>query len=281
MIRLLATVRDTDFFLILIVSIGIILLFVTTVLSILYISINRKNNYQIKIRNLQNEFEKELLKSTVEIQEQTLNQLSSEIHDNICQVLSFVKLNLNIIRLQDTDTDNTQRVNDSKEQISKVIYDLRDLSKSLSLDYMMKLGLQEAIQFEVTRINKNKIADINLITIGPTRKLGEKRELVLFRIFQESVNNALKHGKPSHLEVLLDYTEPNFKLSVADNGEGFDMGNVPGEAGLGLSNMRNRALLIGAELTVTSHLNEGCIITVSISQSQPEAINSGQINFHL
>src|SRR5258708_35907012 len=83
---------------------------------------------------LQAAFQQELLKTQLEVQEQTLNYISTEIHDNITQVLSFVKLNLGMIT-NETEI-NKKKINETRELVSKSINDLRNLSKSLSFEHI-------------------------------------------------------------------------------------------------------------------------------------------------
>jgi signal transduction histidine kinase len=78
--------------------------------------------------------------------------------------------------------------------VAQVINDLRDLSKSLSYEHIIQLGLVQTMEIEAGRINKSGIIKVELAIGGDAHNLGEERELVLFRIFQEALNNALKHS---------------------------------------------------------------------------------------
>jgi signal transduction histidine kinase len=93
-------------------------------------------------------FQQTLLQSQLEIQEQTLKNISQEIHDNIGQALTLVKLNLNTMDF-DLNEQSNQKIITSKELISKAINDLRDLSRSLNTDIIADLGLQNAIEQEL------------------------------------------------------------------------------------------------------------------------------------
>src|SRR5215213_4553470 len=90
-------------------------------------------------------FEKEILESKLEIQEQTLKNVSQEIHDNIGQILSLAKLTINTMNHTEPETLQ-EKINDSKQLVGKAIQDLRDLSKSLDTDYVTQMGLIKSIE---------------------------------------------------------------------------------------------------------------------------------------
>lgn len=212
-------------------------------------------------------YEQTILKTQLEIQEQTFHNVSQEIHDNIGQVLSFVKLNLSTAYgLSEEEKDD--KITESKDLVAQAIGDLRDLSKSLSFDHISANGFIETIKTEVQRINKSKLVEINFTLDGTYYSLGEQRELVLFRIMQESVNNALKHSGAKYLTVSLRYTENLFTLTVLDNGSGFDFKEALAKNGSGLKNIKNRASLIGAEYTINSFVGQGSEIKVTLNPVQ-------------
>ncbi|MFA6246835.1 MAG: sensor histidine kinase [Mucilaginibacter sp.] len=211
---------------------------------------------------LESKFQQELLKTQVEMQEQTLNHISREIHDNVTQVLSFVKLNL-AIPAKATPEQAEQKISESRNLVAQVINDLRDLSKSLSYEHIMQLGLVQTIEIEAGRVNKSGIIKVDLAIGGDARNLGEQRELVLFRIFQEALNNALKHSGAKQLKISLDYFDHLFNLTIQDNGVGFPAHSL-NKSGSGLRNIVNRAALIGADAVIDSAPGKGCCIKITI-----------------
>lgn len=212
---------------------------------------------------LQSAFRQELLKTQIEIQEQTLTYISSEIHDNITQVLSFVKLNLGMIN--NVSEINKNKINESRELVSQSINDLRNLSKSLSFEHISLLGLVKTIEIEIERINNSGLINATLSIEGEIYSLGEQCELVLFRIFQEALNNTLKYSKAKDLKISLQYHSELFNLTLQDNGIGFLVNSYLKQDGLGLRNIKNRAALIGAVAAIESSPGEGCCIKVALN----------------
>jgi signal transduction histidine kinase len=229
--------------------------------------------YQKKQRQNQTErdamqaaFRQGFLKARLEIQEQTFAHVSREIHDNITQVLSFVKLNLAMIG--EVKNEQLTKINENRELIAQVITDLRDLSKSLSFESITKSGLAKTIEAETGRITKSGLVSSTFAIQGDIYPLGEQRELVLFRIFQEALNNALKHADAKHLTITLQYIPELFIFTFMDNGLGFSRENLDDLVGAGLRNIENRASLIGAVAAIESTPGNGCSIKISLNLLQ-------------
>jgi len=219
------------------------------------------------------ELNREILVTQLEIQEQTLKNISQEIHDNIGQALSLAKLNLNTIPLI-TDETTQQKISNSKELVSKAIIDLRDLSRSLDTDYVQEMGLQSAIEYEMEMIRKTGVAQIEMNNEGPSFRLDKQKELVLFRIVQEVLNNIIKHAKASKISVQSVYETNSFQLTISDDGQGVDLSplnkNNHSGFGLGIRNMHNRAKLIGAEFKMSSTIGAGTVVKI-ILQKQADS----------
>ncbi|MES2267668.1 MAG: histidine kinase [Bacteroidota bacterium] len=247
-----------------IVLIATIIFLLAPTFLVLYVNLynQRKKRHIEEKALLEARFQQELLKTQVEMQEQTLNHISREIHDNVTQVLSFVKLNL-AIPANATPKQAEQKISESRNLVAQVINDLRNLSKSLSYEHILQLGLVQTIEIEVERVNKSGIINIELAVGGYAHSLGEDRELVLFRIFQEGLNNALKHSGAQKLKVSLDYFDHLFNLTIHDNGKGF-LADEQNNRGSGLRNIVNRAALIGAVAVIDSAPGKGCCIKIAI-----------------
>ncbi|MEO7215070.1 sensor histidine kinase [Mucilaginibacter sp.] len=240
----------------------ILLLLAIFIIGFLFLYQRRHNKYHMEQEQLKAAFSQELLKTQIEMQEQTLHYVSQEIHDNITQVLSFVKLNLALTGNLN-ETDKAHKIDESRKLVAQAIGDLRDLSKSLSFEHIAQLGLVKTITIEVERINKSSIMDAVMDVNGQAFSLGDERELVIFRIFQEALNNALKHAGAKQFKINLKYTENSFQITIADDGAGFSIDNLT-TGGSGLRNMQNRAALIGGVANISSEPGKGCAITIII-----------------
>jgi len=211
-------------------------------------------------------YEKALLHAKLEIHELTLNNMSREIHDNIGQVLSFIKLSLSMAA-KFADEQERKKITESIRLIGEVIYDLRDLSKSLSLERIKKEGLWQVVPFEAARLNrKNGIRTAVSITGEPFSLCGQK-ELLLFRIFQEIIQYYIKHAASAFLLINLNYCNNFFTLTVRDTGKRLVLQDPDKLIGLGLDSIRQRAALIGAVVTQENGGGAGSCTMVSLDRS--------------
>ncbi|HWZ16815.1 MAG TPA: ATP-binding protein [Mucilaginibacter sp.] len=252
-------------------------LFILVTGFIIYFVILYRNK---QIRNkqekeqLQARYSQEILRAQIEMQDQTLNYISGEIHDNITQVLSFVKLSL-AMPANLTENDRQLKINESRELIGQTINDLRDLSKSLSYEHITSLGLLKTIEIEVERIKKSGLLNVTFLFEGEPYSLGSQPELVLFRIFQEALNNTLKHASAKHLKISLQYFNHLFNLTLEDDGDGFSKKLLYDQSGSGLKNIENRAALIGAVATIESSPGNGCCIKVTLNPLEQQVYADG------
>jgi two-component system, NarL family, sensor kinase len=228
--------------------------------------------YQKRQEELKNTFRQEILQAQLEIQEQTLQNISQEIHDNIGQVLSLAKLHLATMDLS-FDPFLEVKVQDSKSLVGKAIQDLRNLSHSLNTDFINETGLPGALENELEIIRKSRVYETIFSVDGAIQKLDKQKELILFRITQELINNIIKHAKAKKINVRLLYRPDYFSLTVADDGEGFDLTpqNQNNNFGLGIKNMNNRAKLIGAAFTMTSASGKGTTAEIVLPASYAKA----------
>lgn len=219
----------------------------------------RRIKYQQEKTALKTAYDQEILKSQIEVQNQTLQHIGRELHDNIGQLLSVAKINLNV--LEESNNSEHEYIKETHEIISQSINDLRALTKSLDGDFIKDFGLEESISHELQRIRKTKRFETQISVLGTKRALGYEIEIVLFRIVQEILNNALKHSKAKNIIVIFHYFPSTFKLSVKDDGNGFDLENIQAKsmksAGAGLRNMHQRMELIGGKCNIKSVVNEG------------------------
>jgi two-component system, NarL family, sensor kinase len=244
------------------------------IVNFLLIHNKRSQQHYHEKQQLESRFQQELLKSQLEIKENTLQNISQEIHDNIGQVLSLVKLNLGNINTGSPDL-LMQKIEDSYELVGKAIHDLRYLSKSMNTDYVTDMGLLRAVEHEVEMIQKSgAFSEVALHVDGEPLRLDPQIELILFRIVQEIISNIIRHAKASDIAVNVSYNDPVLKITITDNGCGFDLGPFSlyetNQFGLGIRNMHTRAHLVGATFSMMSTIGQGTTAIICLPLPIPE-----------
>lgn len=241
-------------------SIILVILAVFTTLFFL-VFVRKKRILEKKRELLQQNFERQLLETKLEIQSQTLNNISQDLHDNIGQVLSFVKLSLSMAVLPEA-IDSTLKIKESIQLIATAIVDLRDLSRSLSFERLKQEGLPKVIGYESERLNRSGIISSVYEITGTPVPIAAQTELIIFRMFQEIVNNILKHSGSQELFISLTFKDRLLSLEIRDTGNGFDKARLIAWEGLGMENIAQRAKLIGASVSIESAPGQGCITVV-------------------
>lgn len=234
-------------------------------LSVVFAFQKRYYKHQQEINSMKEKLKQELYKTQLEIKEQTMKNISQEIHDNIGQVLSLANMQLTAIELND-NSHATNKIDKAMELVSKAINDLRNLSKSLQGDNIVKAGLIKSVKTDLELIEKTGKYTTSMHVTGDAAKIDPSKEIIAFRIVQEALNNVIKHARASRINVALAYTETVLIISVSDNGRGFAEADTDlnEDFGAGLQNMRNRAALIQGRLRIESSASRGTTVLLSV-----------------
>lgn len=223
---------------------------------------NRLKKHVHEVRDLKNTYQQEILKAQLEMQEQTFRTISQEIHDNIGQILSLVRLHISTIPAADPAAVE-RKISTSKELLDKAIEDLRDLSKRLNTEYVAQQQLSDSLKFQLALIEKTGFYQTAFEIHGEERSLEPEKKLIIFRIAQEALNNVIKHAEAKTISVILMYLPDKTILSIKDDGHGFErpeQSETPAPLqGIGTQTMAYRAKLIGAQFGLQSRPGEGTL----------------------
>lgn len=248
------------------IIIAIFFLLLMIVFLILFIALyqKRQRRHRQEKQLLQTQYEQEILKTRLEIQEHTFTTISQEIHDNIGQVLSLTKLNINTMDVA-KPVELQRKITDSRSLLTKAIADLRQLTQGLHGDKVADIGLVAAIENEVVMLNNIGQFVCTLQVTGDAAYLGSQKEILLFRIVQEALHNIIKHAKATRVVVALQYAPEQLGLRITDDGQGFDPGVLlAAQTGIGLKTMQSRAALMGGTLKVDTAPGRGCTMLLAL-----------------
>ncbi|RYF89564.1 MAG: hypothetical protein EOO03_05745 [Chitinophagaceae bacterium] len=252
--------------------IAVVLSFFIFLLLIFFIVITLAVRYRKRKKEnetLRVEFSEQLLKSQLEIQEETLQFVSRELHDNIGQIASLIKINLNTMPLENLGVVQT-KVNNTKELVKQLITDIKLLSTSLNGDKLNKVGLMQSLQNEADRINKTGAFVANFEQDATIPAIHNDKAIILYRMVQEVLNNALKHSGAKEISIRAGVDESNrFILTIKDDGKGFDVEEKlkdSKDTGNGLLNLQQRAKVINGYVNFVSSPGKGSttIITTTV-----------------
>ena len=204
-------------------------------------------------------FQQDLLMTKLETQEETFSHIGRELHDNVGQLLSSTKLLLGITERSLSTVPEALRT--AEETLGKAIHDLRALSKSLDRDWLNQFNVLDNLKAEADRINAAHSLTISILSPHPTLPLAADMQIVLFRIVQEAVQNAMKHAQARAIEIRVEESLQEIRVTITDDGKGLDESAVKGQ---GMTNMQKRTHLLHGTIGWQSHPGQGTIVTLAI-----------------
>ncbi len=200
--------------------------------------------------------EKDKMKAIVNAEEQEKDRVSKELHDGIGQMLGAAKLNLHAY-----EEDPSKEILDTAiKLIDESAAELRTVSHSLAPVTLTKNGLVLSIKKFLDSFKSNQLK-ISFHSLENKIILDNTRELVIYRIIQECVSNAIKHAMAKNLFVSLDINEGQLVVMIEDDGKGFDMNAIDKKDGIGLFNMRVRTEYLNGTMEIDSRLNQGTVFS--------------------
>jgi len=213
-------------------------------------------------------------------QEAERTRLARELHDDTAQALIALGQRLQMAQraLARGDVEQAQELLVELRRMSEqTLEGVRRFSRDLRPVYLEELGFLPALEMLVRDLNAGGQIEAELKVWGRSRRLPPDLELAAYRIAQEALNNAARHAQAKHVMLRVAFTEEALILTVHDDGEGFEVPQQPDELSLeghfGLAGMRERAILLGGQLRVTSTAGEGTTLEVTLpvsSSAEPD-----------
>lgn len=202
----------------------------------------------------------------VNAQETERQRLSRQIHDGPAQALSNFILQTEIaMRLMDIDTAQArEELNNLKTSAMGTFQKVRNFIFELRPMMLDDLGLVPTVRRYSDAFKEQAGLDINVTVTGSERRLQPYLEVMLFRAIQELLGNAARHSQGSLVRIMLDLGEDRVRVSVEDNGRGFDSDSIEQSNSLGLKLIRERAEMLGGSFEVDSNIGKGTRISFAV-----------------
>jgi signal transduction histidine kinase len=225
-------------------------------------NLTERKKLEQKLISDQLSHQRQLTQATIDGQENERRSIGEELHDNIGQQLTTIKLFLDYAK-STADGETGEMVNMALKGITDVINDVRAMSRSLVPYTLKDLGLVDSVNELIDSLVRVRSLNIEFEHSGFNENhIPENQKLALFRIVQEQLNNIVKHAGAQNVWIKLSQKESEFILQVKDDGKGFN--STQSRKGIGILNIKNRAELFNGEAEIVSEPGNGCLLTVSI-----------------
>jgi two-component system NarL family sensor kinase len=247
--------EDNFIFQIGLLATAVVVIVGTAVVILFRLSIKQKKKHWIEKQEAELQFLKDIHQTKIEIKDETLKQVAIDLHDNIGQLIALSRIHIKTLQKKYENEDLLLDLNGLTENS---LNELRMLTHTLNQESTNKFNLINSLNALATQINRTGKLQISIDLIGDIRNIYLDHAIILYRIVQEFVSNTLKYSEAETIKVELVFLERYLKLSIKDNGIGFEIEKV--ELGNGLKNMKSRADFINASITFDSELNKGTIL---------------------
>lgn len=222
-------------------------------------------------RNLMNEretqFQKTLLNASLEIAEQERSKVAANIHDDVGMILNVLKLKINKAARSPGDGDATKSLlTESNKLIEETIDTIRGISNDLMPPALSKIGLMSAFFEMCHQLTATGMLEAEFETSEEEFDWDKKKQVQLYRVVKEILNNILKHGKPTKIKLVAEIKNQVLTVTVIHNGRGVTSEEIKRltdvSKGLGLKSIMARAQLIDAKINYIANENSNAKVTI-------------------
>ncbi len=208
-----------------------------------------------KIRQLEDEKKFFAARAIVEGQEVERKRIAKELHDGLGVLLSTAKMQFSAIK--DKSPENRPLIERATKLLEQATGDVRKISHNMMPGLLTKFGLFEALEDLFDNLNDLPDLTARIEIIGETVRFSENKEIMLYRILQEMVNNTLKHANAGKVFLRMEILPKLLKINYSDDGKGFDLDKTLESKSLGLTSIQSRVGFLQGDLKIDSKLNEG------------------------
>lgn len=243
-----------------IASVSVIALLLTALATSLYRSgKHRQRLHQAEIKSLDADKHIDRLKAMVKGEEKERTRLANELHDNIVGQLAAIRMNFTAVQHQ-FRLQHIKAYTEAMQQLGDAAEDVRRTAHNLMPSVLLQGGLAAAIDHFCRKTVSS--TTINFQCYGVLPVLDPEFELSIYRIVQELVHNAIKHGKAQHIVVQLNSSHDQLLLTIEDDGTGISKAELPASSGFGLKNIRTRVRAYNGQIQIETEQGKGTTVYI-------------------
>ena len=227
---------------------------------ILFFYFSRKKIIQKELekKDLEIQYQKELLSAVIITQEEERKRIAQDLHDDISSKLNIVSLNCHLLTTPNLTANEVIEITSNIINLTgKALDNSRKIAHGLLPPVLEKFGLHAGVEELCLEFSSSKSIKVNYENKTIFDITDIDKHLHVFRILQELMNNSLRHGKASMISINFEEQNGKSKCSYKDNGIGFEMKNNENQKGLGMKNIESRIAFLDGKLTMESALGKG------------------------
>jgi signal transduction histidine kinase len=227
---------------------------------VLFFYFSRKKIVKIAVekKNQEIHYQKEILQSVIQTQEEERMRIAQDLHDDISSKLNIVSLNTHLLKTPNLSEAEFAEITDNIVNLTKkALENSRRIAHDLLPPVFEKFGLHAAIEELVLEFSTAKNVQINYENELEFSALEVNKQLHIFRVLQEFLNNSMRHGKATSISITFVSKNHQNTCVYTDNGVGFNTNSVNKKRGIGMQNIESRVNFLGGTINVQSEINKG------------------------
>ena len=205
---------------------------------------------------LQRKTENLILRAIIDTQENERHRLAKDLHDSLGQQLSAIKFYISTLAGTMTDKEGKAILLKSNDALTEVMTDMRNICFNLMPKTLEEFGLLQAVKEIAHKTRYNNQIQFTIQEPNEFPLFSRTVEIDIYRVIQEFIGNAIKHGKATRIQIKFTNYKKSFRITLIDNGKGFDPAHIESK-GMGLQNVRSRVKSHQGELTIHSEIGKG------------------------
>ena len=245
---------------------GIVFMFVMgiTLIAFFYFSKKKLVQKELEKKDIELQHSKDLLEATLEVQEKERKRIAQDLHDDISSTLNVVSLNCHLLTLENLEKEKeAEIINTIVTLSSNVLENSRRIAHNLFPPVFDKFGLNAGIEELCKEFNTVGNVTVSYRSDVIFSNADTERHMHIFRILQELINNSIRHGKATKVDIQFDAAGNRTRCVYSDNGKGFDTESPEHKKGLGIKNIQSRINFLKGDFAVESVINRGTNIIFS------------------
>ena len=236
---------------------------IMSVVLVLFFYFSRKKIIQKELekKDLEIQYQKELLSAVIITQEDERKRIAQDLHDDISSKLNIVSLNSHLLTTPNLSEAEVKEITGNIINLTgKALDNSRKIAHGLLPPVLDKFGLHAGVEELCLEFSSSKSVEVNYQNNVQFNDSDKDKHLHVFRVLQELMNNSLRHGKASIVSILFEENNNVKTCRYSDNGIGFDIKNSVNQKGLGMKNIESRIAFLNGGITIDSQINKGITV---------------------
>lgn len=252
------TLQESEIIEIIVYSFIAFLLMGLVLILFFYFSRKKIIQKEFEKKDLEIQYQKELLSAVIITQEEERKRIAQDLHDDISSKLNIVSLNSHLLTTPNLSQDEVKEITENIINLTgKALDNSRKIAHGLLPPVIEKFGLHAGVEELCLEFSSSKAVKVNYENKTVFDIIDNDKHLHVFRILQELMNNSLRHGKASIISIIFEKKNEMYWCFYTDDGIGFEMKNNENQKGLGMKNIESRIAFLNGKMTLESSINKG------------------------